>query len=401
MHPPDADTVVIRHGEIGVKSPQVQRSMEGDLRNNVAAMLADRGIEGTVEREHSRLYIRTPTEAIEAATDAAADTFGVVSASPALAVDPTLAAITDALGQTATECFPGGAFAVRARRAGKAEAHAFSTQDILEKGGDAVWTAIKESGHDPVVDLDDPDWAVHVEARPDRAYVFLEYRDGPGGLPVGTQAPLVALVSGGIDSPVAAWLAMKRGAPIKPLYIDLGDFGGADHRARAEATVADLARYAPHLELTLRVAPGGEAIRRLVTEMDSYRMLALRRFMLAVADRVAADCGAVGIVTGESIGQKSSQTTANLQVTDSAATLPIHRPLIGMDKDTITERARAIGTFDDATIAAGCNRIAPDTPATAADRERVRSAEPDELFDLAEEAAASVSTIPEDTFARA
>jgi thiamine biosynthesis protein ThiI len=256
-------------------------------------------------------------------------------------------------------------------------------------------------GHDPAVDLDDPDWAVSVEARPEQAFVFLEHRDGPGGLPVGSQAPLVALVSGGIDSPVAAWLAMKRGSPIVPLYVDLGDYGGHDHRARAEATVADLAGYAPNLDLDLRVAPGGEAVDRLVAEMAQFRMLSLRRFMLAVGEAVASAVGAAGIVTGEAIGQKSSQTAANLRVTSAVTDLPVHRPLLAMDKADITERARAIGTFDDATISAGCNRVAPDQPATAADLERVREVEPDDLVDLAREAAAAASTVSRERLATA
>jgi thiamine biosynthesis protein ThiI len=398
MHPPGAETVLVRHGEIGVKSPQVQRSMEGRLRNNIAALLADRGIDGEVVREHSRLYVQTEASAIEAATDAAADAFGVVSASPALAVEPTMDAIADALADAARATFDGGTFAVRARRAGQPDDHPFTSQDLQETGGSAVWDVIEGAGHEPAVDLEDPDWTVFVEARPDRAFVFLEKREGPGGLPLGTQQPLVAMVSGGIDSPVAAWLAMKRGSPVYPLYVDLGDYGGPDHRARAEATIGDLARYAPNFDLELRVAPGDEGIDRLVAEMDQFRMLGLRRFMFAIAEAVADELGAAGIVTGESIGQKSSQTAANLRVTSAATELPIHRPLLTMDKTDITERARRLGTFEDATIAAGCNRIAPDQPATAADLEMVQRAEPEDLFDLAREAAAEAvvpTSVPE------
>ncbi len=399
MHPPGAGTVLVRHGEIGVKSPQVQRSMEGRLHDNIAAILAARDLRGEVRREHSRLYVETDESSLESATDAVADAFGVVSASPALAVEPTLDAITTALARTARKAFEGETFAVRARRAGNAAAHDFSSAELREMGGAAVWEAIESLGAAPAVDLDDPDWEVSVEARPEQAFVFLDRCDGPGGLPVGCQEPLVALVSGGIDSPVAAWLAMKRGSPVVPLYVDLGDYGGPDHRARAEATVAHLARYAPNLDLALRVAPGGEAVDRIVAEMGSFRMLGLRRFMFAVGEAVGSSVDAAGIVTGESIGQKSSQTAANLRVTSVGTDLPIHRPLLAMDKTEITERARAIGTFDDATISAGCNRVAPDQPATAANPERVRQAEPDDLLILAREAAESIRTVPPDNLA--
>lgn len=393
MHPPGATVVLIRHGEIGTKSEQVRTKMEGRLRDNVAAILADRGFDDPVTRERTRLFVETAPERIEAVTDAATDAFGVVSASPALRVEPTMAAIEDALAETATAHYDGGTFAVRARRAGQPEAHPFSSRDLEQRGGDAVWQAAEEAGVDPEVDLDDPDLTLFVECRPDDAYVFLEKREGPGGLPLGTQDPLVALISGGIDSPVAAWEAMSRGSPIVPLYVDLGDYGGVDHRLRAEATVADLAGYAPNLDLSLHVVPGGEAVDR-ITETEQFRMLSLRRFMLRVAERVAEEVGAVGIVTGESIGQKSSQTTANLRVTSAVTEYPVHRPLLTRDKSEITQQARAIGTFEEATISAGCDRIAPDNPATAATLDAVREAEPGELAELAREAASERSVVP-------
>lgn len=396
MHPPGADTVLVRYGEIGTKSPQVQHKMEGRLRDNIGAILADRGLDDPVERRHSRLFVRTGEKRVEAATEAAADAFGVVSASPAASTDPTLPAIRETLARTAREHYTGDAFAIEARRAGPEDAHPFSSEDIEEAGGAAVWEAAERAGLEPGVDLDDPDITLTVECRPDEAFVFLETRSGPGGLPVGTQDPLVALISGGIDSPVAAWEAMRRGCPVHPLYVDLGAYGGPDHLLRAEATVADLGRYAPNLALTLRVAPGGEAVDRLVEEMDSGRMLGLRRFMFRVADRVAGDLGAVGIVTGEAIGQKSSQTSANLGVTDAVTDLPVHRPLVTRDKNDITERAREIGTFEEATIPVGCNRLAPETPATRASLSRIREAEPDDIERLAAEAAERASRVEPD-----
>jgi thiamine biosynthesis protein ThiI len=247
-------------------------------------------------------------------------------------------------------------------------------------------------GTDPTVDLDDPDTTFYVECRPDEAYIFAEKRDGPGGLPVGTQKPIVTLVSGGIDSPVAAWELLRRGCPVYPLYIDIGEYGGVDHQIRAERTAAVLDRYVPG-DLRLRVAPGGEGIARIVDGADSFRMLVVRRFMYRIAEAVADDVGAVGIGTGESIGQKSSQTSANIAVTSAATDLPIHRPLVGTDKSAITERARAIGTYEDATIDTGCHRLAPETPATNPAPEAVESAEPDDVAELARNAAAAVSVV--------
>jgi thiamine biosynthesis protein ThiI len=384
MLPPGADAVLVRHGDVGVKSSAVQAGMERRLRDNLAAMLDDRGVDGDVEREWGRVIVRTADP--DAAADAAADTFGVVSASPAISVPADLQAIRDALADAAREHYDAGAFAVDARRAGE---HDFDSHDVNREGGDAVWDAV-EPAFEPAVDLDDPDITFSVEVRHEEAFVFLEKRDGPGGLPLGSQDPLVALVSGGIDSPVAAWDVMKRGSPVVPLYLDLGPFGGPDHRARAEETARRLADFAPNFDLRLHVAPAGDAVQRLAEETGRTRMLSYRRFMYRVAEHVAEDAGAVGIVTGEALGQKSSQTAANFAVVDRATDLPVHRPLFTLDKQEIIARARDLETYRDSTIEVGCNKLAPSQPLTAAPLESVLADEPDDLYDLARDVADGV-----------
>jgi thiamine biosynthesis protein ThiI len=384
MLPPGADAALVRHGDVGVKSSAVQAGMERRLRDNLAAMLEDRGVDGDVEREWGRVIVRT--EDPDAAADAASDTFGVVSASPAISVPAELEAIRNALGDAAREHYEEGAFAVDARRAGE---HDFDSHDVNREGGDAVWDAVEPS-FEPEVDLDDPDITFSVEVRHEEAFVFLEKRDGPGGLPLGSQDPLVGLVSGGIDSPVAAWDVMKRGSPVVPLYLDLGPFGGPDHRARAEETARRLADFAPNFDLRLHVAPAGDAVQRLAEETGRTRMLSYRRFMYRVAEHVAEDAGAVGIVTGEALGQKSSQTAANFAVVDRATDLPVHRPLFTLDKQEIIARARDLETYRDSTIEVGCNKLAPSQPLTAAPLESVLADEPDDLYDLARDVADGV-----------
>jgi len=391
MLPSDASVVLVRHGEIGVKSDSVRQRMEARLAGNLQALLDDRGISGSVERQRHRLFVETDDP--DAATEAATDCFGVVSASPALAVEPALDAVCDALGALAEAHYDGGTFAVRGRRAGGDESHDFDSTDVEREGGAAIWDVIEASGEDPEVDLDDPDFEVFTEVRHDRAYVFLEKREGPGGLPLGTQEPMVAMISGGIDSPVAAWEVMRRGSPIVPVYVDLGDLGGPDHRARAISTVESLARYAPNFELDVHVVPGGDVVTDLSDAMEHKRMLALRRFMVAVGEAVAEREGAVGVVTGEAIGQKSSQTASNLAVTDDAVDLPVHRPNLTRDKTEIVDLAREIGTFEESTIPAGCNRVAPSRPATRAKRDAVRDAEPDDLLERARAVAADATIV--------
>jgi thiamine biosynthesis protein ThiI len=402
MYPPDASTVLVRYGEIGVKSDSVQRRMEAILRENIEQLLRREGIDAEVKREFTRLYVETSPDRIERVTDVVTDCFGVVSASPSRRVDPTRSAITGALAESVDDHYGGDAaedsrtFAVRARRAGDEDAHPFSSTDLEQEGGAAVWERAAELGRDPTVDLEDPDVTFFVECREDDAYVFLEKRDGPGGLPYGTQEPVVALLSGGIDSPVAAYEMMKRGCPVYPLYIDLGAFGGVDNRMRAVETVRALSSYVPDATLPLLVAPGGAGIERIAETTDTCRMLVARRFMFRIAEQVAANQDAVGLVTGESIGQKSSQTSANLRVTSAVTDLPIHRPLATMDKTEITARASEIGTLDDSTIETGCHRLAPPNPATRPPLSTVRETEPENIDELVTQATAGLEQIEPD-----
>ncbi|WP_255167026.1 tRNA sulfurtransferase [Natrononativus amylolyticus] len=385
MHPPGADVVLIRQGDVSTKSNTVRRYMTDFLLENTEAVLADREIPGEIEPGWDRPLIHTDEAHVDAAATAAADVFGVVSTSPAVAVSTELEAIRETLAETAREHYTGGTFAVDARRADKRLP--FTSEDVAREGGSAIWEAAETEGIDPEVDLDDPDLTFGVEVREDAAYVFVERLEGPGGLPLGSQAPLVALVSGGIDSPVAAYELMKRGSPVIPVYVDLGDYGGPDHEARAIETVRTLSRYAPNFDMRTYRVPGGETVALLAETMEEGRMLSLRRFFYRIAEHIAEETGASGIVTGEAIGQKSSQTAQNIGVTSRVTDLPIHRPLLTRDKQEIVAQAREIGTYTDSTIDAGCNRIAPDRAETNARLEPLLAAEPDDLLERAAEAA--------------
>ncbi|ELY57997.1 thiamine biosynthesis protein [Natronococcus amylolyticus DSM 10524] len=390
MHPPGADTVLVRHGDINTKSNTVRRYMEDLLAENLEAVLDDRSVPGEVERRWSRLLIHTTEEAVEDATAAAADTFGVVSASPCLTVSTEKELILDALEEVARARYDGGSFAVDARRADKELP--YDSEDLAREGGSTIWETVADE-FEPEVDLDDPDLTFGVEVRREGTFLSLEKRSGPGGLPLGAQEPVIAMVSGGIDSPVAAYEMMKRGSPIVPVYVDLGPFGGIDHEARAMETVRVLSRYAPNFDMQVYKVPGGETISVLVEEMEEGRMLSMRRFFYRAAEVLAERVDAHGIVTGEAAGQKSSQTVQNLGVTSRATRLPIHRPLLTRDKNEIVAQAREIGTFAESTIDAGCNRVAPDRAETNARLKPLLKAEPDDLFERAEAAARNATLV--------
>jgi len=219
MCPPGADVVLVRHGDLGSKSKGVKRDMEHRLGENLRAILDDRDLDGDVELTWSRPRVHTTESDVAAVADAAADTFGVVSASPAVSVESDLNAIRDALATAARAVYDEGAFAVDARRADRSLP--FDSEDVQREGGQAVWDAV-ESEFDPEVNLDDPDVTFGVEVREEATFIYTNTVEGVGGLPLGTQAPVVVLVSGGIDSPVAAFQLLKRGCPIVPVYVVFG-----------------------------------------------------------------------------------------------------------------------------------------------------------------------------------
>nr|WP_224450131.1 tRNA uracil 4-sulfurtransferase ThiI [Haloprofundus salilacus] len=379
----ERDTVVVSYGEIGTKSSKVRGRMERTLVSNLAAMLDARGVDAEVERRWSRplIHLRNP-EQVEAATDAATDTFGVVTARPAVTCAPDRETLVGVLESLAGEQTEERSFAVRVSRAGAKSAHDFGSRELERVGGAAV-----EERTGASVDLDDPDVTYRIEAREDEAFVSTNERGGPGGLPLGTQGKAVALVSGGIDSPVAAWEVMKRGCVVVPVYVDLGEFGGPDHEARAVSTMRRLAAFAPEFDVRPRVVPAGGLVAELAAEVGATRMLSLRRTMLRIGETVAKELGAHAVVTGESLGQKSSQTGPNFAVTDAVTTVPVYRPLLTRDKSDIVAQARRIGTYDDSTLPVGCERVAPSRPETNAALADVEAAEPEALLSRAEDAA--------------
>lgn len=381
--PPDANAVLVRYGDMSTKSGSIQRMMEDRLVANIRAGLDRRAIDATIEREWTRPTIVAEHGELAAAAEVASMAFGVVSASPAVRVESTQEAILDAAVSTATATYTGGTFAIRARRSDKSLP--FTSIELEHAAGDAVYAALVER-YDPTVDLDNPDFTLFIEARSDHAYVFVDVIDGPGGLPVGSQAPLVALISGGIDSPVAAYRAMRRGSSIVPVYIDLGPYGGPDHQVRALEAIAHLDRFAGTTPLEAYVVPAGDAVERFVEAIERGRMLVLRRFMFRVADRIANMTDAVGIVTGEALGQKSSQTAANLYATSTVTDRPIHRPLLTMDKVEITDVARSIGTYRSASINAGCPSVAPTQVETRGTPDQIAALEPADMNLLVDQA---------------
>jgi thiamine biosynthesis protein ThiI len=215
-----------------------------------------------------------------------------------------------------------------------------------------------------------------VEVLRDRIYYFFEKLPGPGGVPVGGSGSVVALLSGGIDSPVAACRMMQRGCRVT--FVHFHAFPLLDRTTIDKAT--ELARRLTRFQYRTRLllVPFGPVQQAIVASAPApLRVVLYRRFMVRIAEALASASRAKALVTGESLGQVASQTLDNMAVIDEVAKGPILRPLVGMDKEEITREARRIGTFDVSTLPDQdcCQLFVPRSPATAASRSQVERAE--------------------------
>ena len=228
------------------------------------------------------------------------------------------------------------------------------------------------------VSLREPEVNIFVEVTPREVLVYLREMPGPGGLPVGSGGRVAALMSGGIDSPVAAWRMMKRGCQV--LFVHFHSFPLVDGSSREKVLeIAELLSLYQYRS-TLLLVPFADVQREIILSVPpAYRVVVYRRFMTRIAERIATNLGAGALVTGESLGQVGSQTLENLTTVRSVATLPVLSPLIGMDKQEIIGEAQRIGTFPISILPDEdcCSLFTPRHPATrttAAEVERLESA---------------------------
>jgi len=226
------------------------------------------------------------------------------------------------------------------------------------------------------VDLRHPEVEIHVEVMPAETFIYVDPVPGPGGLPIGASGTVAALLSGGIDSPVAAWRMMKRGCRVLFVHFHSVPYLPPTSQAKAKALVGLLTQW--QYDSTLILVPFAEIQREVVlTVPPPARVVVYRRLMVRIAEALARKHGAAALTTGESLGQVASQTLSNIARIDEAAGMPILRPLIGMDKLEITDEARRLGTFEisiepDADC---CTLFVPKHPATRMSEHEVSAVE--------------------------
>lgn len=226
------------------------------------------------------------------------------------------------------------------------------------------------------VDLSHPEATFHVEIMPGGAYLHSERIDGPGGLPVGVSGRVVSLLSGGIDSPVAAWRTMSRGCQVAFVHFQSFPYLDASSRDKAIALVRHLTCW--QYRSRLHVVSFGDVQHQIVASCPvPLRVVLYRRFMVRIAQGIAERERAEALVTGESLGQVSSQTLSNIATIDQVATVPVLRPLVGRDKEEIIGEARKLGTYETSIEPDQdcCTLFVPRNPATHSTVAQVEEAE--------------------------
>lgn len=360
------DLIIARYGEIGIKSPKIRSRFEKKLVKNIKATF-----DCEVIRNQGRIYIKPQdfSEGVEKLNRV----FGVVSYSPAISTKATYEDIDDTLAKYTQNLIDEGIldentkFAIKCRRVGK---HDFTSQEMAAHCGGVVRDVILAP-----VDLTNPDLTIFVEVREDDAYIFHEKIKGPGGLPLGTQGKVVVLLSSGIDSPVAAYLMMKRGCEVIALHCNNDPFSGPKVTENFNLLVDQLNIYASGVPIKRRVIDYGEYL-TVAKEKAPEKMTCVlcKSGMYRIAEKLANKLGADAIVDGSSVGQVASQTLSNILATRYGVDMPILSPLIGLDKEEITKISKDIGTFDISKIDDGGCSAVPRYPETHADLERVKKA---------------------------
>jgi thiamine biosynthesis protein ThiI len=382
------DSVLIRYHEIALKKGNRQYFTEL-LKRNLLAAVKDLGAK-EIRSLPARLLLTFKNEIepqilvqrISAVFGVA--NFSLVERTPR-DIDALRARILDSIHDT-----PFSSFRIETQRGDKT--FPLTSPEINRQLG----AAVKEKSG-ARVDLMNAEFTVTVEILPRDAFFGFNKIAGVGGLPVGASGRLVALISGGIDSPVAAYRMMQRGCRVIFVHFHSAPFQDNTSQEKVRQLIGILTRH--QFLSRLYLVPFGEEQRRIVAAVGRpLRVVLYRRMMLRIAEAIARKEKAKALVTGESLGQVASQTLDNIAVIQQAARLPILRPLVGMDKQEIIDQARRIGTFEISSIPDQdcCQLFVPKHPATKA---RFSDAEQDETkFDVSELVRYGVENAAEEEF---
>ncbi len=365
-------SVVVHYHEIALKKGNRPFYIES-LAKNLRRVTSDLDIRN-VRKISGRLILELSEEASwDVVRERLERTFGVANFSLGERVPLDLEAIKESVGRAVQDWRAAGnefeTFRVATRRGYKQ--FPLQSPEVNREVG-AYLKALTGAG----VNLSEADLTVYLEITPKDAFFYFGKVSGPGGLPVGVSGKVCVLLSGGIDSPVAAYRMLQRGC--QAVFVH---FHGAPYLSKASAEKAEelaevLTRHQYHSVLYL--VPFGEIQRQVVLSAPpAYRVILYRRLMVRIAEALGIRHGAQALVTGESLAQVASQTLTNIGVIEEAANLPILRPLIGMDKNEITAQAQRIGTFEISIQPDQdcCSLFVPKHPATRSRLKEIIAAE--------------------------
>jgi thiamine biosynthesis protein ThiI len=332
---PGARRIIIRFGEIALKKGN-RRWFMARLRQNMERALAGLPVSGVSVRPNRGFVTLHDPGAWEHVRERLSRVPGITSFSLALQIEPTIEAMKAAWEALAPD-EPPRSFRVRARRADKR--FPVRSVEIEREVGRYI-----QDRTGAAVDLTNGDLTYGIEVQREGVFVFVGQESGPGGLPVGTAGRVAVLLSGGIDSPVAAYRMQRRGCDLELVHFTSYPFTDRASWDKSRALARILARY--QFEVRLHAVPLGQVQQQIiVATQPRYRVLLYRRMMFRIAEEIARRTRCQALVTGESIGQVGSQTLANLTSIERAVEMPVLRPLISFDKLDITREAEALGTY--------------------------------------------------------
>ena len=334
------EVILLKLGEIALKGLN-RKAFEDVLLKNIRRRLQDAG-DFSVSSRQSTIYVEPKDSAadLDLAEERVSKVFGVVGYARAGVCEKDLAAICQRAGEyLSEELETASTFKVECKRSDKQ--FPYKSPEVSAEVGHHL---LEQFPH-LRVDVHHPDVIVRVEVRERYAFVHGDTRPGAGGIPVGTGGKAAVLISGGLDSPVAAWMMAKRGVELTAVHFASPPYTSELAREKVRRLLRKVAEYAGRIRfVTVNLTRLQEEIRDKCPQELST--VILRRYMLRGAQRVAQEEGCSALVTGESLGQVASQTIQAIACTDAVASLPVFRPLIGTDKSEIVELARRIDTFD-------------------------------------------------------
>ena len=334
------EILLIKNGELALKGLN-RSNFEDILIKNIRRRLKDLG-SVSIKKAQSAIYIEPQSDDFdfEEALERVSLIFGIAGFSRACVCEKDISDIlTKSVEYLKASLENVKTFKVEAKRADKR--FPLTSPEICRELGGRLLSKYPHLK----VDVHNPDRTVFVEIRDFAAYVRAEQLQGAGGLPVGTAGNASILISGGIDSPVAAWTMAKRGLRLNAIHFASPPYTSQRAELKVKTLLSKVARYSGCINLA--IVPFTEIQDEIAKHCpEDYFTLIMRRMMMRISERIAKDSGSLALITGESLGQVASQTLPALVTTDSVADMPVLRPLIGMDKEEIIRISRNIDTFE-------------------------------------------------------